>query len=143
MKTIFLNPNSVDRKWYIIDAEGRRLGRVAVKAATLLRGKNKPYFTPHQEVGDYVVIINAEKAELSGNKAQKKIYYRHTGYPGGIRSEVYNKAVSRKPVFPMEHAIKGMLPKGRLGRKLFKNVKVYAGENHPHSAQKPEIIENI
>jgi large subunit ribosomal protein L13 len=143
MKTIFLNPNSIDRKWYIIDAEGKRLGRVAAKAAVLLRGKNRAYFTPHQEVGDYVVIINAEKAELSGNKADKKIYYRHTGYPGGIRSEVYSKMVSRKPVFPMEHAIKGMLPKGRLGRKLFKNVKVYAGSDHPHAAQKPEPIENI
>jgi len=141
MKTIYVNPNDVDRKWYIIDAEGKRLGRVAVKAATLLRGKHKPLYTPHQEIGDYVVIINAEKAEVTGNKEEKKVYFRHTGYPGGIKSATYGKMLERKPVFPMEHAIKGMLPKGRLGRKLFKNVKVYAGDQHPHTAQKPEAIE--
>jgi large subunit ribosomal protein L13 len=143
MKTIFLNPKEVDRKWYIIDAEGKRLGRVAARAAVLLRGKHKAYFTPHQEVGDYVVIINAEKAEVTGNKENKKIYYRHTGYPGGIRSDVYSKMVARKPAFPMEHAVKGMLPKGRMGRKLFRNLKVYAGADHPHTAQKPEIIETV
>ena len=141
MKTIFVNQAQVERKWYIINAEGKRLGKVAVKAATLLRGKHKPFFTPHQEIGDFVVIINAEKAELTGNKAEKKIYYRHSGYPGGLTSENYNKIVARKPEFPMEHALKGMLPKGRLGRKLFKNVKVYAGAEHPHAAQKPESIE--
>ncbi|MBN1648128.1 MAG: 50S ribosomal protein L13 [Spirochaetales bacterium] len=143
MKTIFLNPSEIDRKWYIINAEGKRLGRVAAKAAVLLRGKHKPCFVPHQEIGDYVVIINAEKAEVSGNKASKKIYYRHTGYPGGIKSDIYEKMLARKPEFPMEHAVKGMLPKNRLGRKLFKNLKVYVGADHPHTAQKPELIENI
>lgn len=141
MKTIFVKPNDIERKWYIIDAEGKRLGRVAVEAARILRGKNRPYYTPHQEVGDYVVIINAAKAELTGNKAEKKFYYRHSGYPGGLTAEKYTEMVTRKPAFPMERAIKGMLPKGPLGRKLFTNLKVYADARHPHAAQKPESVE--
>jgi len=141
MKTIFVKPKDVERNWYIIDADGKRLGRVAVEATKLLRGKHKPCYTPHQEVGDYVIITNAEKVSLSGNKRQKKTYYRHSGYPGGIKSESFESIIERKPTFPMEQAIKGMLPKGPLGRKLFKNVKVYAGSSHPHAAQKPENID--
>lgn len=141
MKTIFVKPKDVERHWYIIDAEGKRLGRVAVEATKLLRGKHKPFYTPHQEIGDYVIITNAEKVSLSGNKRQKKIYYRHSGYPGGIKGESFASVIERKPTFPMEQAIKGMLPKGPLGRKLFTNVKVYAGSSHPHAAQKPENID--
>lgn len=137
MKTIFVKPADVERKWYLIDASGKRLGRVAANAARLVRGKHKALYTPHQEVGDFVVIINADKAELTGNKDQNKMYYRHSGYPGGLTAETYNQVVAKKPTSPMEKAIKGMLPKGPLGRKLFKNVKVYAGERHPHGAQKP------
>ncbi|MCF7933288.1 MAG: 50S ribosomal protein L13 [Spirochaetia bacterium] len=141
MKTIFVKPKDVVKKWYLIDAEGERLGRVAVAAANILRGKNKPEFAPHQDLGDFVIIINAEKAALTGGKEDKKIYYRHSGYPGGLTSEVYKDMVVRKPVFPMEHAIRGMLPKGRLGRTLFTNLKVYAGADHPHAAQQPIKVE--
>ena len=141
MKTLFVKPKDVVRSWYVIDADGRTLGKVAARAAELLRGKHKPLYTPHQEVGDYVIIVNEEKAVLSGNKERDKLYYRHSGYPGGLKTESYAKAVKRIPVFPLEHAIRGMLPKGRLGRKLFTNVKVYAGPRHPHAAQKPEPVE--
>lgn len=141
MKTIFVKPKDVEKKWYLIDAEGKRLGRVAVEAAKILRGKNKPEFAPHQDLGDFVIIVNAEKAVLTGNKENKKVYYRHSGYPGGLTGEVYKDMVNRKPIYPMEHAIKGMLPKGRLGRALFTNVKVYAGPVHPHAAQKPIQVE--
>ncbi len=141
MKTIFLKPKDIKRQWYLIDAEGEVLGKVAVKVANLLRGKHKPYFTPNMEVGDFVIVINAEKAVVTGRKRTDKLYYRYSGYPGGLRSEPYEKIIKRKPTYPMEHAIKGMLPKGRLGRKLFGNVKIYAGPNHPHEAQKPIKIE--
>lgn len=141
METIYVKTADVARKWYVIDAEGKRLGRVAVKAIKLLRGKNKPFFAPHQELGDYVIIINADKVSVSGGKETKKIYYRHSGYPGGLRAEAFKDIIARKPTYPMEMAVKGMLPKGRLGRKLFTNLKVYAGTDHPHAAQKPEIIE--
>lgn len=141
MKTIFVKPQTMEKKWYIIDAEGKELGRVAVVAANILRGKNKPEYVPHQDMGDFVIVINAAKAALSGNKYQDKKYYRHSMYPGGLTVESYSDMVNRKPVFPMEHAIKGMLPKGVLGRKLFTNVKVYAGAEHPHAAQKPIAVE--
>ena len=141
MKTIYVNPKDVVRKWFIIDASGKTLGRVAVKVASVLRGKNKPVFTPHQEVGDYVVIINAEKIAVTGNKRTDKMYYHHSGYPGGIRADSFEKMIARKPGFPLEAAIRGMLPKNRLGRKLFNNVKVYAGDQHPHGAQQPEPLE--
>ncbi len=141
MKTIFVKPKDVERKWHLIDAEGKRLGHVAVKTVNLLRGKHKPLYTPHQEVGDYVVIINAEKIELSGRKRLQKTYHRHSGYPGGLTSENFEGMIERKPTFPMERAIKGMLPKGPLGRQLFRNVKIYEGSDHPHKAQKPEIFE--
>ncbi len=141
MKTIFVKPKDVEHHWYIIDAEGIILGRLAVQIATLLRGKHKAIYTPHQKVGDSVIVINAEKFKLTGRKRVQKIYYRHSGYPGGLKSETLEKRLIRKPTFPLEHAIKGMLPKNRLGRKLFQNAKIYAGPNHPHAAQKPEKIE--
>lgn len=141
MKTIFEKPANVERKWYVIDAEGVSLGRVAVKAANILRGKNKAYYTPHQEIGDYVIIINAEKAAMTGRKKTDKMYYRHSGYVGGLTAETYDKVLAKKPTMPMEKAIKGMLPKGPLGYKLFTNVKIYAGANHPHAAQQPVAVE--
>lgn len=141
MKTIFVKPSEVERKWFIIDAAGQPLGRVAVKAADILRGKNKALYTPHQEIGDYVIIVNATEAVMTGNKRSDKMYYRHSGYLGGLKSENYEKLVARKPTAPMEKAIKGMLPKGPLGYKLFTNVKVYAGADHPHAAQQPIKIE--
>ena len=141
MKTIFVKPLTVEKKWYLIDAEGKELGRVAVVAARILRGKNKPEYVPHQDLGDYVIIINAAKAALTGNKYEDKKYYRHSNYPGGLTVESYAEMVVRKPTFPMEHAVKGMLPKGALGNKLFTNMKVYAGEPHPHAAQQPIKVE--
>lgn len=141
MKTIMKKESEITTKWYVIDADGKRLGRVAEKAASILRGKHKPEFLYHQSVGDYVIIINAEKADLSGNKRDAKIYYRHSGYPGGMTAESYDKMIQRKPSFPLEQAIKGMLPKGRLGREMFRHVNVYAGADHPHAAQKPEKLE--
>lgn len=141
MKTIFVKPQSLEKKWYLIDAEGKELGRVAVAAARILRGKNKPEYTPNMDMGDFVIIINAAKAALSGNKGDDKKYYRHSSYPGGLKTESYNQVVARKPVYPMEHAIKGMLPKGPLGRRLFTNVKVYAEGQHPHIAQQPIAVE--
>ena len=141
MKTIFVKPKEVTRKWYLIDAEGKILGKVAAKAAELVRGKHKALYTPHQEIGDYVIIVNAAAAVVTGRKRQQKEYYKHSGYPGGLTSETYEKVLKRKPVFPIEHAVRGMLPKGRLGRKLFTNIKVYADGRHPHATQQPEVVE--
>ena len=141
MKTLFAKPASVDRKWYVIDAEGKVLGRVAARAAAIVRGKNKAIFTPHQEIGDFVVVVNADKVVVTGRKNVQKQYYRHSGYPGGLKIHNYQKVISRHPTMPLENAIKGMLPKGPLGRKLAKNAKVYAGASHPHSAQNPAPIE--
>lgn len=138
MRTIYAKLKETERKWYVIDAADQRLGRVAVEAANLLRGKHKPEFAPHQELGDYVIIINADKVTVTGRKATQKLYYRHSGYPGAIKSESFQKVLKRKPQFPLEHAVRGMLPKNRLGRKLFTNLKVYAGADHPHVAQQPE-----
>ena len=139
MKTIFVKPQDIEKKWYIIDAEGKTLGDVAVAAARLLRGKNKPEFAPHFENGDYVIIINATKAKLSRDKEDTKIYYHHSGYVGGLKRETYKVLLERKPTEPMERAVKGMLPKGPLGRSLFRNLHVYADANHLHTAQKPEV----
>ncbi len=141
MKTIFLKPKDVERKWYVINAEGMILGKVAVKAANLVRGKHKPCFVPHQEIGDYVIIVNAEKALVTGGKEDKKLYYHHSRFPGGLKVESYKKVLVKKPTFPMERAVRGMLPKGALGNKLYRNVKIYAGAEHPHTAQNPEAIE--
>ena len=141
MKTVFVKPASVERKWYIIDAEGKVLGRVAAKVAAIVRGKNKPIFVPHQEIGDFVVVINADKIAVTGRKAQQKMYYKHTGFIGGLKANNFEKVIERHPTEPLELAIKGMLPKGPLGRKMAKNAKLYAGANHPHGSQKPEPIE--
>ena len=141
MKTVFAKPASVERKWYIIDANGKVLGRVAAKVASIVRGKNKPNFVPHQEIGDFVVVINADKIVVTGRKADQKMYYRHTGFPGGLKANNYTKVKERHPTMPLELAIKGMFPKGPLGRKMAKNAKIYAGMEHPHSSQKPEPIE--
>ncbi len=141
MKTVFVKPADVERKWFVIDAEGKILGRVAAKAAAIVRGKEKPAYAPHQETGDFVVIINADKIAVSGRKAQQKMYHKHTGYAGGLKSNNFEAVIARHPTSPVELAVKGMLPKGPLGRKLFKNVKVYAGPQHPHSAQSPVAID--
>lgn len=137
MKTIFFNANEVSRSWYVIDAAGKPLGRVAAKAAAMVRGKHKTSFAPHQENGDYVVIINAEKVAVTGNKDKDKMYYKHSGYVGGLKSVNFNELIAKKPTEPLMLAIKGMLPKGPLGRKLLANVKIYAGMEHPHKAQNP------
>ena len=141
MKTVFVTPATAKRNWYVIDAEGKPLGRVAAKVATILRGKNKPTYTPSQETGDFVIVINADKVAISGRKRQNKMYYRHSGYPGGLRENTFEQLIERNPVEPMELAIWGMLPKGALGRKLFKNVRDYAGPNHPDAAQMPVAID--
>ncbi len=141
MKTIFLKEHEAPRAWYVIDAANKPLGRVAAKAALMLRGKHKTTFAPNQEIGDYVVIINAEKVAVTGNKAKDKMYYRHTGYVGGLKSVNFNELIAKKPTEPLMLAIKGMLPKGPLGRKLLTNVKIYAGSDHPHKAQNPITAE--
>jgi large subunit ribosomal protein L13 len=129
-----------DRRWLVIDAADRPLGRVASRAASLLRGKHRPDFTPNQDAGDFVVVINAAKVKLTGNKASDKLYYRHSEYPGGIRSTAAGKMLEAKPERLVETAVRGMLPKNRLGRRLFTKLKVYAGTGHPHAAQKPEAV---
>ena len=129
------------RNWYVIDAEGMNLGRLATKAAHILRGKHKPTFTPHVDCGDYVVIVNASKVNLTGNKLDDKMYYNHSGYPGGLRERNAKTMVSKYPVEMVERAVKGMLPKNRLGRQIFKQLFVYAGTEHKHEAQKPERLE--
>ncbi|NJL84368.1 MAG: 50S ribosomal protein L13 [Chloroflexaceae bacterium] len=127
-------------EWYIVDAAGQRLGRLASEIACILRGKNKPIFTPHLDTGDFVIVINAEKVAITGRKPQQKLYRRHSGRPGGMKLETFSQLKARLPERIIEQAVKGMLPKNSLGRKLFTKLKVYAGANHPHSAQKPEAI---
>lgn len=141
MKTVFVRPRDVERRWYIADADGAPLGRLAARVAGVLRGKHRPYFAPHQDLGDRVVVINAAKVAVSGNKRSDKLYYRHSGYPGALRSESFEHVIARKPVFPVERAIRGMLPKGPLGRELFRNVRVYPGAEHPHQGQNPQPLE--
>jgi large subunit ribosomal protein L13 len=141
MKTVFVTPEMAQRSWYVIDAEGKSLGRVAAKVASLLRGKNKPTYTPSQETGDFVIVINAEKIAVTGRKRQNKVYYHHTGFPGGIKEFTFGELIARNPVSPLEIAVRGMLPKGPLGRKLYKNAKIYAGADHPHAAQQPVKID--
>lgn len=141
MKTIIVKPKEIQKKWYLIDAEGKELGHVAVAAANILRGKNKPEYLPNEDMGDYVIIINAAKAAMSGNKVNDKMYRKVSGYAGGMKEENYARMIVRKPTFPMEHAVRGMLPHGALGRKLFTNMKVYADAKHPHAAQQPIQVE--
>jgi len=140
MKTISANPATVKRDWYVIDAEGKTLGRMATEIASRLRGKHKPEYTPHVDTGDYIVVINAEKVQVTGNKAKNKMYYRHTGYVGGIKSLSFEKMIQKAPERTIESAVKGMLPKGPLGRAMFKKLKVYAGTEHPHAAQLPQEL---
>lgn len=141
MKTIFLKQEDVARKWWLVDAENQVLGRLASRIVTLLRGKHKASYTPNIEMGDWVVVVNADKVKVTGKKMTDKIYYRFSGYPSGLKSVTLGKLIARRPTVPLEKAIKGMLPRGKMGRKLFKNVKIYAGPTHPHAAQKPEKIE--
>ena len=142
MKTIFVKPHEIEKKWYIIDATDKTLGDVAVAAARILRGKNKSEYAPHFDNGDYVIIINAAKAKLSADKVNTKIYYHHSGYVGGLKRETYATLLQKQPGVPMEKAVKGMLPKGPLGRKLFRSLRVYADDKHLHTAQNP-IVYNI
>lgn len=141
MSSFIAKPHEVERKWYVIDAEGKTLGRLATEAATILRGKNKPIYTPHVDTGDYVIVVNAEKVEVTGKKRKEKIYKHHTGYPGGLREVSFEKLQAKKPEEIIRHAVKGMLPDGALGRKMLKKLKVYAGPEHNHAAQKPEKLE--
>ncbi len=143
MKTFMQTKETVERKWYVIDAENKPLGRVATKAATILRGKNKATFTPHIDCGDYVIIINADKVKLTGNKINDKMYYDHSGFPGGLRERNAKTMIESYPTEMVERAVKGMLPKGPLGRQCFRKLFVYAGSEHNHAAQKPEEISAI
>jgi len=138
LKTFMAKPSDVERKWYVLDAEGQTLGRLAAQAAYLLRGKHKPTYTPHIDTGDFVIIVNAEKVRLTGNKLLKKKYIHHTRYPGGLREMTYRDLLNKNPEKAVEVAVKGMLPHNRLGRKMFRKLKVYRGPDHPHQAQKPE-----
>lgn len=134
------NPREIVRKWFVIDADGKPLGRLASVAATILRGKHKPIFTPHIDTGDHVIIVNADKVVLTGKKLQKKLHTRYTGYPGGLRVMTYEQFLAQKPERAVELAVKGMLPHNRLGRAMAKKLKVYRGSEHPHAAQKPEPL---
>ena len=141
MKTYSARKEDVERAWYLVDAEGRVLGRLASQVAQILRGKTKPIYTPHVDTGDFVVVINAEKVRLTGNKMEQKTYYRHSGYPGGLRSTTAKKLLTTKPERILKSDVKGMLPKNPLGRKMFKKLKVYRGPDHPHQAQQPQPLE--
>jgi len=143
VKTFMANANTVERKWYIVDADGMTLGRLASQVAAVLRGKNKPIFTPNCDTGDHVVIINASKVVLSGKKLDQKFYYHHSGFPGGLKETSYRKLMAEKPEFAVKHAVIGMLPKGPLGRQMAKKLRVYAGPEHEHEAQKPEVLELV
>ena len=139
--THYAKPGEVERKWVLIDADGVTLGRLATKAAMILRGKNKPQYTPHTDTGDFVIIINADKIVLSGNKAESKSYWRYSGWLGGLKTESFKEAMAKHPERVVEHAVRGMLPKNRLGAQQFKKLKVYAGPEHPHAAQNPVKID--
>ncbi len=141
MKTYTVTPGDIERQWYVVDAEGQTLGRLATRIATILKGKHKPIYTPHADVGDYVIVINADKIHVTGRKLQQKMYHHHSGYPGGLKSFNLRDLLQRHPTRPIEFAVKGMLPKNRLGRRMFKKLKVYIGSEHPHQAQKPQVLE--
>lgn len=141
MKTFMANPDKVERKWFVVDVAGKNLGRVSSEIAKILRGKNKPIFTPHEDTGDYVIVINADKITVTGRKLEQKIYYNHSDYVGGMKETDLKTMLAKKPERVIELAVKGMLPKGPLGRKMIKKLFVYAGSEHPHQAQKPEAIE--
>ena len=138
MKSYIAKPAEVERKWYVIDAEDKTLGKIASEVASILRGKKKPIYTPHVDTGDYVIVINAEKVRVTGKKEEQKIYKSHSGYPGGLKEPTLRELRAKKPEEIIRHAVKGMMPKGKLGRQMFKKLKVYAGPEHPHTAQNPE-----
>ncbi len=140
MKTYMANPDKIERKWYVVDAEGCTLGRLASEVAKVLRGKNKPEYTPHIDTGDYVIVVNAEKVKVTGKKLQQKIYYNHSDYVGGMRETTLAELLAKKPEKVIELAVKGMLPKGPMGRDMIKKLHVYAGPEHANQAQKPEVL---
>ncbi len=140
MKSYMANPDTIERKWYVVDAEGRTLGRLSSEVAKVLRGKNKPIFTPHVDTGDNVIVINADKIAVTGKKLDQKVYYHHSGFVGGMKETTLREMLAKKPERVIELAVKGMLPKGPLGRKMIKKLHVYAGPEHAHAAQKPEVL---
>ncbi len=140
-KTYVAKPGEIERNWFVVDATDKTLGRLATRIASILRGKHKPQFTPHVDVGDFVIVVNAGKIKVTGRKLDQKLYYRHTGYPGGLKSISLREQLSRYPRRVIEAAVKGMLPRGRLGRRMFKKLKVYEGAEHPHEAQQPEPLD--
>ena len=140
MQTYMANPDKIERKWYVVDAEGCTLGRLASGVASVLRGKNKPQFTPHVDTGDYVIVVNADKIKVTGKKLEQKIYYNHSDYVGGMRETTLKEMLAKKPERVIELAVKGMLPKGPLGREMYTKLFVYAGPEHKHAAQKPEVL---
>ncbi|MCM1244787.1 MAG: 50S ribosomal protein L13 [Roseburia sp.] len=141
MKSYMASPSDVERKWYVVDAEGKTLGRLASEIANVLRGKKKPIYTPHIDTGDYVIVVNAEKVVTTGKKLNQKIYYHHSEYVGGMKETTLKEMLNKKPEYVITHAVKGMLPKGPLGRQMLKKLFVYAGPEHKHAAQKPETLE--
>ena len=141
MKSYMARPLEVERKWYVVDAEGKHLGRLATEIVRVLRGKNKPHYTPHVDVGDFVVVVNADRVAVTGRKAQQRVYRRHSGYPGGMKETSYEQMLARKPTEVIRKAVYGMMPKTRLARKQFKKLKIYAGPEHPHAAQDPQTLE--
>jgi large subunit ribosomal protein L13 len=141
MKTVSARKETVTRQWYVVDAAGKTLGRLCTEIANRLRGKHKPEFTPHVDTGDYIVVVNAEKILVTGNKTTDKLYQHHTGYPGGIKTISFNKMVVKSPEMIIEKAVKGMMPKNKLSRAMLSKLKVYAGKDHPHSAQQPSLLE--
>ncbi|UTP73658.1 50S ribosomal protein L13 [Alteromonas sp. LMIT006] len=141
MKTFVAKPESVERDWYVVDAADKTLGRLAAEIALRLRGKHKPEYTPHVDTGDYIVVVNAEKITVTGNKFKDKVYYAHSGYPGGLKDITFDKLQAKKPEMVLEVAVKGMLPKGPLGRAMFRKLKVYAGSEHKHAAQQPQVLD--
>ena len=141
MKSFMASPSTVERKWYVVDAEGKTLGRLASEVANVLRGKNKPTYTPHIDTGDYVIVVNAEKIQVTVKKLDQKIYYHHSEYVGGMKEATLREMMQKKPEFVITHAVKGMLPKGPLGRQMLKKLHVYAGPEHNHAAQKPETLD--
>lgn len=141
MKSFMASPSTVERKWYVVDAEGKTLGRLASEVANVLRGKNKPTYTPHIDTGDYVIVVNAEKIQVTGKKLDQKIYYHHSEYVGGMKEATLREMMQKKPEFVITHAVKGMLPKGPLGRQMLKKLHVYAGPEHNHAEQKPETLD--
>ena len=140
MKSYMASPATIEKKWYVVDATGYTLGRLASEIAKVLRGKNKPTFTPHIDTGDYVIVVNADKIKVTGKKLEQKLYYRHSDYVGGFKSTTLKETLNKKPEMVIELAVKGMLPKGPLGRQMLKKLSVYAGPEHPHAAQKPETL---